>query len=73
MIQRLASMVAPEGVQAGLPDGRWVRAVPEPFHGGLIDRARDAWAVLRGDVYAVRWPTPGELEQAMGRIIGGER
>jgi hypothetical protein len=43
----------------------WVRAVPLPFYGGILDRLRDAWAVLRGKAYAVRWPQPGELEIAL--------
>lgn len=65
MIQRLSDMVAGPGIQAGLPDGRWVRAVPSPFQGGLVDRCRDAWAVLSGRAYAIQWPKAGELEAAL--------
>jgi hypothetical protein len=44
-----------------------VRAMHEPFYGGLFDRMRDAWAVLRGPEHAVavRWPKHGEFEQAI--------
>ena len=65
MIHRLGSMIGSPDVSAGLPDGRYVRAVPSPFYGGLFDRARDAWAVLRGNVFAVHWPADGELEAAL--------
>jgi len=62
-------MIAPSNIQAGitLPDGReaWVRAVPEPFCGGLLDRLRDALAIIRGKAFAVQWPAPGELERAL--------
>jgi hypothetical protein len=66
MIHHLGDMVTGPGAQTRLPDGRWVRAVPLPFYGGLFDRCRDAWAVIRGDAYAVRWPEAGELEDALG-------
>jgi hypothetical protein len=66
VIHQLRDMVSGPGVQAGLPGGRWVRAVPLPFYGGLFDRCRDAWAVIRGTAYAVRWPEAGELEDALG-------
>lgn len=65
MIHRLGHMICPPGIEAGLPDGRWVRAVPEPFYGGIIDRMRDAWAVLCGEAYAVQWPKAGDLEDAL--------
>lgn len=65
MIHRLRDMVSGPGVQAGLPRGRWVRAVPLPFYGGLFDRCRDALAVIQGQAYAVRWPEAGELEDAL--------
>lgn len=51
-----------EGAQAGLPDGRWVCAVPEPYSGG---RLRAAWWVLTGRAHAIIWPKPGELEDAL--------
>lgn len=55
----------------GIVREAWVRSVPLPFFGGLFDRLRDAWAVIRGDAYAVRWPEPGDLEVALkgGRTI----
>jgi len=43
----------------------WVRAVPSPFYGGFFDRLSDAWAVLTERAYAVQWPLPGELEDAL--------
>ncbi len=45
----------------------WVRAVPEPFYGGIFDRIRDAWSVIRGETFAIYWPKAGELEDAMSR------
>lgn len=63
MIHSLRQMIG--GLGTHLPDGRLVRAVPEPFHGGLIDRLWDAWAVITGRAMAVRWPAPGELEDAL--------
>jgi hypothetical protein len=71
MIHQLRDMVSGPGAQTGLPGGRWVRAVPLPFYGGLFDRCRDAWAVIRGNAYAVRWPEAGELEDAIG--VGMDR
>ena len=48
--------------------GLWVRAMHEPFRGGLLDRLNDAWAVLKDkDVFAVRWPRDGEYERIMAR------
>lgn len=48
---------------AGLPDGRYVQAVCEPWYG---DRMRAAWWVLTGRAHAVVWPKDGELEAAIG-------
>lgn len=70
MIHRLCHMIASESIQTLTPVGPR-RAVPLPFMGGLLDRLRDAWAVLKGfdnsgnGVAAVRWPKPGELEIAL--------
>ena len=50
-------------VGAGLPDGRYVAAVPEPYDGNKLVAA---WWVLTGRAYAVVWPKPGELEAALG-------
>ena len=41
----------------------YFRAVPSPYRGGRI---RAAWAVLTGKAYAVKWPEPGEFEDALG-------
>lgn len=71
MIERLhwgvhciASMYGGRGIQAGLPDGRRVTAVAEPYS---ANRLVAAWWVLTGKAYAVRWPKPGELEDALNR------
>lgn len=47
---------------AGLPDGRWVRAIPEPYYG---NRLVAAWWVLTGHAFAIIWPKAGELEAAL--------
>lgn len=52
--------------QVGLPDGRWVRAVPEPFD-SFRTRLTAAREVLFGRAVAMRWPEPGELEAALSR------
>lgn len=61
----LRDMIGFSGDQAGLPDGRWVRAVPAPFPFGLLGRLRQAWAVITGDAVAVTWPNAGDLEAAL--------
>jgi hypothetical protein len=66
-IHRLADMIGSQNNQAGLPDGRWVRAVPMPYQGA---RLKAAWAVLRGMAYAVEWPQSGDLEKALA--VGAE-
>lgn len=63
-IHRLADMLGSKNCQAGLPDGRWVRAVPEPYTAGKL---RAAWAVFSGNAYAVEWPKAGDLERALDR------
>lgn len=50
-------------IAAGLPDGRYVVAVSEPYDG---NRLRASWEVLMGRAFALRWPEPGELEDAIG-------
>lgn len=62
-VHLISNIFAGSGVRAGLPDGRWVHAVQEPYHGG---RLRAAWWVLTGRAHAVVWPEDGELEQALG-------
>lgn len=66
-INTIFSMVAPQGVHAGLPDGSWVRAVPEPYPPFLHERLRAAWWVLTGRAHAVVWPKAGDLEKALER------
>ena len=73
MIHRLRDMIGAPNVTEQFHDvikrrSSWVRSVPEPFHGGVIDRCRDAWAVATGRAYAVKWPTGGELEDALGDL-----
>lgn len=48
-----------QGCQAGLPDGRWVRAVCEPYTG---NRLVAAWWVLTGRAFAFLWPEVGDIE-----------
>src|SRR5574337_1715097 len=45
--------------QAGLPDGRWVAAVSEPYTG---NRLQAAWWILTGRAFAMLWPKAGDLE-----------
>lgn len=52
-----------DSVSAGLPDGRWVRAIPEPYS---ANRLVAAWWVLKGRAYAILWPKHGDLEAALG-------
>jgi hypothetical protein len=71
MIMCLGDLIPNQNVQTQNAAGLWVRAVHEPFRGGLFDRIRDALAVLRGaDVFAVRWPQTGEWERIMARMEG---
>ena len=69
-VHLLRDMIAPPTVAAGLPDGRWVRAVPEPYWTFGIERLRAAWWVLTGRAHAVVWPKAGELEQALSGRYG---
>lgn len=48
-----------------LPDGRWVRAIPGPYFGTIVERLRVCWWVFTGRAHAIRWPEPGELEEAL--------
>ena len=69
MIYRIRNLIGPERIHAWMPlgdsTGVWVRAVPLPFAPGFLARLYAAWAVLMGDAHAVRWPEPGELEEAL--------
>lgn len=65
-VHAIGDMIAPYGIEAGLPDGRVVRAVPEPYHLlGLVERFRAASWVFTGRAHAVVWPKHGDLEQAL--------
>lgn len=64
-INRLRNMVAPSGISTGLPDGRVVRPVPEPYYTAGLERLRAAWWVLTGRAHAVVWPKAGDLEDAL--------
>lgn len=67
MIHRLRDMIGSTHVSTHIPGRGWARAVPLPFYGGLIDRLRDAYAVVTSRAYAVRWPDGGELEDALAQ------
>ena len=65
---------------AGLPDGRWVAAVAEPY---TENRIVAAWWVLTGRAYALIWPKAGDLEDIFnhkkpendvlsGGLVGGQ-
>jgi hypothetical protein len=74
MIHRLCDLIGSDDCHALTPVGYRI-AVPMPFMGGLLDRLRDAWAVLKGfdnhgrGVAAVRWPECGELEIALKHVM----
>jgi len=50
---------------AGLPDGRWVKAVGVPYPSNLFESVRAAWWVLTGRAHAIIWPEAGDLEAAI--------
>ena len=64
-VNRLRNMIGSGDCGAGLPDGRYVRAVPEPYYTFGRERLRAAWWVLSGRAHAVIWPKDGELEDAV--------
>ena len=57
-IHRLQDIYSPY-VNSGLPDGRYVAAVAEPYTAGSLWAA---WAVLTGRAVAFQWPKAGDLE-----------
>jgi hypothetical protein len=65
MIFSLGHLIPSARNGAQIETGQWVRSMHEPFCGGLIDRLRDAAAVVRGEAFAVRWPKDGEFERAL--------
>lgn len=71
-INHIGNMIAPPTVLAGLPDGRWVRAVPEPYYTYPLERLRAVWWVLTGRAHAVVWPEAGDLERALGDTPNGQ-
>lgn len=73
---RLGDMIGPADVQASVPDDEgylvWVRAVPLPYSGNLLERLFGAWAVLWGRAYAAEWPAPRDLGRALHGDAWGE-
>lgn len=71
-IHTIRDIVGASGCAAGLPDGRYVRAIPEPYTG---NRLMAAWWVLTGRAHAIIWPKAGDLEDALApdRIWTGSR
>jgi hypothetical protein len=65
MIFTLRHLIPHSDSGTQIATGQWVRAMHEPFRGGLFDRMRDAAAIIRGDAVAVKWPKHGEFEQAI--------
>lgn len=63
MIHTLQNMIGNQNTKTRDDNGNYVRAVPLPFHGGIIQRLVSAWWVVVGKAYAVQWPKPGELEK----------
>lgn len=49
-------------VSAGLPDGRYVAVVCEPYPCNFIETIRAAWWVFTGRACALIWPKAGDLE-----------
>lgn len=67
-IQSIYDMFAPpSGTAMGMPDGRWVVAVCEPYPTIGFERIRAAWWILTGRAHAVVWPKPGDLETILHR------
>jgi len=52
---------------------RYVLAVAEPYAMNLLERFRAAWRVVRGDLHAIEWPKPGDLEGAIGGARWSEK
>lgn len=68
-VHRISDIYHPD-VQAGLPDGRCVAAVAEPYTG---NRLVAAWWVLTGRAYAFVWPRSGDLEDIWRRNAPQDR
>jgi hypothetical protein len=65
MIFRIRDLLPSPNASTQIGTGQWVCAMHEPFYDGLIERFRNAWAVIKGDAVTVYWPKNGEFEQAM--------
>ncbi len=64
-INRLRDMIGTSDCGAAMPDGKYVRAVPEPYYTAGYERLRATWWVLTGKAHAVVWPKSGELEAVL--------
>ena len=69
MIYTIRDLVGRADCQGCDSQGRWSRSIPLRYYGGYLSAA---WAVLRGQAVAVRYPHLGELEQAL-QDTGGIR
>lgn len=67
-VHRLSDMVGSKE-NSSTASGRdgYFCAVPIPYRGNNIAAA---WAVLTGKAVAVKWPEPGELEDAVKKVWG---
>jgi hypothetical protein len=63
-IHTLAQMFDSSCMEKPLRGNGWVQAVAEPYPG---NRLVAAWWVLTGRAYAVEWPKPGDLENALSK------
>lgn len=70
MIYHLNQIIPCDIAGTQLPDGTWVRAMHNPFFGGVVSRTLDAIAVLRGKAFAFYWPKSGEFEAAISAPMG---
>lgn len=62
-INRIGDMVSAHvRTQRG---GKWVCAVPTPYHKNIRESIRAAWWVFTGRAEAVIWPEAGDLEAAI--------
>ncbi len=66
MIYTIRDLVGSADCQSGTY-GRWSRSIPLPFYAGYLSAA---WAVLRGQAVAVRYPISDELERALSDTGG---
>lgn len=69
-VHTIASVFGGPDEQMGLPDGRWVVAVCEPYTAGKL---KAAWWVFTGRAFAFIWPKPGDLEDRIYGSVEGDR